>query len=179
MDRLNERIPIFPFLTSRLELVPIDRTHAIDLFKVLNDPGLYTLTGDSPPKDVETLAARYERWETRKSPDGSELWFNWVLRLRKNGGLIGHVQASVRSSQADIAWTVGTRWQRCGYATEAASAIREWLCENGIVDIRASINPCHIASIRVAEHLGLRRTTISSGTELIWKLFIDDSETDR
>jgi RimJ/RimL family protein N-acetyltransferase len=155
--------------TSRLDLVPINREHAIGMFNVLNDPALYEFTGGSPPLDVEALARQYENWETRISPDGSELWFNWVVRLRTSGEPIGHVQAGVGPGHADVAWLLGSRWQKQGYATEAAKIILEWLLKLGVSEIRASINTSHMASIKVAERAGLVRTSESSGSELIWK----------
>ena len=43
------------------------------------------------------------------------------------------------------------------------------LLQLGVREIRASINPTHAASIRVAERLGLRRTNELGDGELIWK----------
>ena len=123
-----------------------------------------------PRTDVADRPRRYESWETRMSPDGSELWFNWVLRLRTDDELIGHVQVGVTLDHATVAWILGSQWQNHGYATEAAKAIREWLLEGVVSKIRASINPAHAASIRVAERVGLVRTNEASGSELIWKL---------
>src|SRR5688572_33251179 len=122
------------------------------MFVVLNDAALYEFTGETPPPDIAALTLRYERWEARSSPDGSELWFNWVLSLRPGSELIGYVQASVLPSHAHVAWVVGSRWQKHGYATEAAKKVLQWLLELGIRDIRASIHPNHVASIRIAEH---------------------------
>jgi RimJ/RimL family protein N-acetyltransferase len=155
--------------TNRLDLLPITRQHAEGMFKVLNDPSLYEFTSGSPPTDVGSLARLYESWENRTSPDGSELWFNWALRLREEQELIGHVQVGVVPDHADVAWFLGSSWQHQGYATESTKAVLQWLLELGVREIRASINPAHAASIRVAERLGLQQTTESSGAELIWK----------
>lgn len=143
------------------------------MFNMLREPALYVFTGGLPPKNIARLARRYEAWERRRSPDGSELWFNWVLRLRQRTELVGYVQATVAhdddfaSGHADIAWVVGSSWQHRSYATEAAQVMVEWL---GVCEIRASINPAHAASIRVAENVGLGRTEERSGNELLWKL---------
>jgi hypothetical protein len=82
------------------------------MFAVLNDPLLHEFTGGSPPNDVESPARLYERWETRKSPGGSELWYNWALQLRAKGQFIGFVQATVAPEYANIAWVVGSRSTR-------------------------------------------------------------------
>jgi RimJ/RimL family protein N-acetyltransferase len=155
--------------TDRLDLLPIAQQFAPSMFRVLNDPGLYEFTGGSPPKDVETLADRYKRWECGKSPSGSELWYNWLLHLRLQNELIGYVQATVLPEYADIAWVVGSAWQRHGYATEAAKAVLQWLLQRDVREIRASIHPAHNASMKIAEALGMHVTTESSGDERIWK----------
>jgi RimJ/RimL family protein N-acetyltransferase len=155
--------------TERLDLVPILREHAPDMFEVLRDPILYRYTGGEPPIDVAALARLYEFWEARVSPDESELWLNWIVKLRETGASVGHVQAGITSDHADLAWVVGTRWQRRGYATEAAQALVDWLLRLGVRDLRASIHPDHAASIRVAEHLGLKRTTERNDIQHIWK----------
>jgi RimJ/RimL family protein N-acetyltransferase len=94
---------------------------------------------------------------------------NWALRLRARGELVGHLQVGVLPDHADMAWLLGSKWQHRGYATEAAKAVLSWLRPHGVLEIRAAINPRHVASIRVAERLGFCRTTELSGTELIWK----------
>jgi RimJ/RimL family protein N-acetyltransferase len=123
----------------------------------------------SPPADVITLVRQYEIWEGRRSPDGSELWLNWALREKGNKQLIGHLQAGVLADHADVAWFLGVRWQHLGYATEAAKAVVDLLLRLGVHEIRASINPIHSASIRVAERLGLQGTNEFNDRELIWK----------
>lgn len=154
--------------TDRLDLLPITQHFAPRMFKVLNDPSLYEFTGGSPPKNLEILADLYKRWECRTSPSGSELWYNWALHLRVQDELIGHVQATVLPEYADIAWVVGSAWQRQGYATEGAEAVLLWLLKSGVRRIRASIRPGHDASIKVAERLGLQPTNECSGDERLW-----------
>ncbi len=155
--------------TERLDLLPIHREHAPAMFEVLIDPTLYEFTNGSAPSDVGALLRLYEYWENRRSPDGGELWLNWALRLRTQDELIGHLQAGVQPDHADMAWVLGSKWQHHGYATEAAKAVHAWLLQFGVLEIRASIHPEHAASIRVAERLGLQRTTELSDAELIWK----------
>src|SRR5262245_39496781 len=113
--------------TSRLDVIPITRHHAAEMFDILSSPELYVLTGGHSPKDVGELAAQYASWEKHVSPDGTELWLNWVLRLRSEDQLIGHAQAGVSSEHADVAWVVGVEWQKRGFATEAVTAVLEFL----------------------------------------------------
>jgi RimJ/RimL family protein N-acetyltransferase len=172
---ISRKLPSIPepdalaLRTDRLDLLAITREHAPKLFEVLSDARLHQFTKEAPPGDVSDLARLYEYWEGRVSPDGSELWLNWAVRLRASDEWIGHVQASVQPDFASIAWVVGLAWQGQGYATEAAAAVVEWLIQLGVREVRASIHPQHTASIKVAERLGLLRTAEFSGTEVIWK----------
>jgi [ribosomal protein S5]-alanine N-acetyltransferase len=92
LAELDARIP-----TERLELWPLGREHAGDLFSVLSDSSLYQYTRDVPPASLSDLRATYAYLETRRSPDGTELWLNWVLREIASGMTIGYVQATVNS----------------------------------------------------------------------------------
>ncbi|CAM5599631.1 hypothetical protein STENM327S_02941 [Streptomyces tendae] len=107
--------------TDRLTLLPLRVEHADEMAVVLSDPGLYAIIGGAPDT-AQALRARYERW-VAGSPDPAESWCNWVIRLRDETCLTGTVQATVttddRGAAAEIAWVVGTPWQRRGIATEA------------------------------------------------------------
>ena len=115
--------------TARLNLLPINQGHAPAMFDVLNDPALYEFVSSSPPTDVGALSRLYEFWENRRSPNGAELWLNWVLNLRAQDRLIGHFQVGVQPDHADMAWFLGLKWQHHGYATEAAEAVLAWLLQ--------------------------------------------------
>lgn len=160
--------------TPRLDLLPIDRSHASAMFSILDDPALHEFTGGNPPEDVDALSRLYEWWEQRRSPDGSELWLNWVLWDRELDELVGHLQAGVGPAFAAVAWVVGRRWQGRGYASEAATELVTWLLSVGVKDIRASIHPDHVASIRVAERAGLCRTDLGDDGEVIWRLQVEN-----
>ena len=155
--------------TARLSLLPIVAEHAPVLFGVLAEPALYAVTGGAPPASVEALQARFAHWERRRSADGSELWFNWLVREQTGGVAIGYVQTTVRNpSVANVAWVIGGPWQRLGYATEAASAVVRWLEGLGVTHLRACIAPAHTASQRVAERVGLGLTREWEDGEQVW-----------
>ena len=48
------------------------------------------------------------------SPDGSEVWANWVVRVREQETAIGVTQATIHAETADVAWVIGTAWQGAG-----------------------------------------------------------------
>jgi RimJ/RimL family protein N-acetyltransferase len=155
--------------TVRLRLVPLTRADATDLFAVLNDPGLHRYIGGEP-LDEQALAERYARLERGVSADGSEVWANWVVRLREQGTAIGVTQATIGADAANVAWVIGQAWQGTGYASEAAQAMTTWLRNAGVRVLRAHIHPEHEASARVAERAGLRATDATdSDGEVIWE----------
>jgi|GEM_PF-473287 len=155
--------------TARLEQTPMLRAHAAALFPVLDDEALHEFTGGAPPASVETLAALYARRETRRSPDGKQLWLNWLLRRRDDGRALGFTQATVHPGRAYVAWVVGTSNQGQGYATEAAAALVRWLTQTlGVPEVRACVHPEHGASQRVAQHAGLHRTPAIEDGEEVW-----------
>jgi RimJ/RimL family protein N-acetyltransferase len=155
-------------LTPRLELIPLGREHAEDLFTVLSDRTLYEYTGGAPPASVADLRDRYAGLESRHSPDRAELWLNWALSEAATGTSVGWLQATVNARYADLAWLVGTPWQRRGYATEAVRALVIWLRGAGVSVVRANVHPLHTASQRVAANAGLLRTSETIDGEDVW-----------
>ena len=154
--------------TKRLDLTPMVRAHAELMYPILADPSIYEFTGDSPPSSVFALADKYARWERRRSPDGEEIWLNWLVRERELAIAIGCAQATIVRTGAYVAWTIGTRWQRRGYASETARAIVSWLVTLGVFEIKACVNPGHTASQKVAYRAGLRRTNRLQHGEEVW-----------
>ena len=122
-------------------------------------PILRTLTGGSP----STLGAsrkRYEQQATTWSVDRHERWLNWIVREVGGREPIGYVQAGITvdgdTLVGRLAWVIGTRHQRRGYAREAAGAMAMWLREQGARTLVADIHPDHQASMIVARSLGLK-----------------------
>ena len=156
--------------TERLELTPIRAEHAPRLFDVLAEPALYLYTGGSPPATLEVLTRGFANWESRLSPDGSELWLTWMTAQRDSGAAVGYVQATVADNRADLAWVIGLPWQGRGYASEASRAVLDWLVSLGAVRFRACVKPAHRKSQQVAERLGLIRTDQWIAGEEVWVL---------
>ncbi|MFI2777997.1 GNAT family N-acetyltransferase [Streptomyces sp. ALB3] len=157
-----------PFVTSRLDALPLDVAHADEMAAVLFDPALHAWTGGAP-EDAGALRARYERQVAGPS-DPAELWWNWVLRVRADGGLAGYVQATVRGARAEVAWVVGTRWQGRGYAKEGAAGLVRHLLDRGPVrTVVAHIHPENAASAAVAAAAGLLPTDEREDGEVRWR----------
>ncbi len=157
-------------ITERLTLTPLVEADAETMVAVLNDKRMYEFTGGRPPT-LEELRRRYEQLAVGHSRDRTEQWFNWLGRLTDIGRAVGAVQATVAADHttAEVAWEIGVQWQGHGIASEAATAVVDWLTENGVRDLRAAIHPSHQASARVAERLGMAPTDELVDGEVVWR----------
>jgi [ribosomal protein S5]-alanine N-acetyltransferase len=107
-----------------VKLEPRSVSHAEELFDVLADPRLYEYIDEDPPASVEALRAKLQRSESRKSPDQSEDWLNWIVR-DESGRLAGYVQTTVFANrEANVAYTIGVPWWGLGIAF---AAVRQML----------------------------------------------------
>ena len=142
--------------TPRLRVVPLNVDAARDLFPLFNDEELYRYTTRVVPTE-EQLDSWIERWRERRSPDGYEVWLNWVVRVMPSGEPAGHVQAAVYDDHsAEISCMVGCDYQSRGFAREAlevtAKAMRAHL---GVERLRGRIHPENVAAKLVALELGM------------------------
>jgi RimJ/RimL family protein N-acetyltransferase len=153
--------------TTRLDLLPLQVSHADEMAVVLSDPALHTFIGGSP-STPEALRQRYERL-VAGSPDPAVSWCNWVLRETSESRLVGTVQATVTGPTAEIAWVVGTPWQGRGYASEAARALVDHLSGRSLHTVIAHIHPDHLASAAVARAAGLAPTNDIQDGEVRWR----------
>lgn len=155
--------------TPRLLLEPLAVSHAVEMAKVLDHPDLHRYVGGEP-LSVDELQSRYERQVRGGPADGSEYWFNWVLRERSSRAAVGYVQASVAvgSQITDVAWVVGHPDQRRGFAREAAESMVAWLRANGAAGFTAYINPENRPSEAVARTIGLAPTGELRAGERRW-----------
>lgn len=162
-----EIAPLPALRTARLVLEPLRVDHAAEMVDVLADPALYTYTGGEPP-DLKGLTGRYER-QVAGSGDDNEIWSNWVARSRADGRAVGFVQATIEVAETSVAWVIGTEHQGGGLATEAASAMVDWLETTGVERFVAYIAPGHTASERVAADLSFTGTgKLDEDGEQIW-----------
>jgi RimJ/RimL family protein N-acetyltransferase len=159
--------------TRRLDLLPLLAEHADEMAAVLSDPDLHAFVG--VPADPAELRSRYEHL-VAGSPDPAVSWCNWVIKLRDEACLTGTVQATitsgVRERVAEIAWVVGTPWQRRGIAAEAARGLVTWLCRRAVRTITAHIHPDHQSSAAVATSAGLTPTGRWFNGEIGWRLVV-------
>jgi [ribosomal protein S5]-alanine N-acetyltransferase len=129
--------------TSVCTLEPQVEAHAPEMFTVLCDPAIYEFEGEPPPS-VEALAAGYRRRETRRSPDGTEVLLNWVVRVPA-GDLTGYVQATVMNDGCScVGYEFSSRYWRRGIATAALCAVftelRDQYDVNRVVAVLKTVN---------------------------------------
>jgi RimJ/RimL family protein N-acetyltransferase len=116
--------------------------------------------------DIEALRARLRAWESRRSPDGSEQWLNWLV-LDEDAEPAGWVQATIRADVALVAYAVLPQRRGEGIATEAVTSLTAWLhAEHPVVE--ANIADGNVASQHVARRCGFIRTNRVRGGEAVW-----------
>jgi len=150
-----------PITTDRLGLEPLRVGHAEEMAPLVDDVRLHGFIGGEP-LSFEALRERYARLVAGVS----EGWLNWVVR--RDGQVVGTVQATVDGDSADVAWVVGVAHQGRGYAGEAALGMVEWLWRNGIREVAAYVHPEHHASAAVAKRVGLVETGVVVDGEVRW-----------
>lgn len=129
--------------------------HADEMFHVLVDPSIYEFIEDDMPSSVEALRRRYMVLETRRSPDRSELWLNWVVR-GASGDLLGYVQATLMTpGTAWVAYAFASRHWGRGVAEQAVrQMIRLLTTEHEVVRLLAAVDQRNARSLRLLERLG-------------------------
>jgi ribosomal-protein-alanine N-acetyltransferase len=129
--------------------------HAEELFPVLAEAALYEFIDDEPPESVEALRQRLARSESRKSPDGSEHWLNWVVR-DESRNIAGYVQATVAANlETNVAYAIGSAFWGRGIAGEAVAQMLDMVATNlGVKRFFVVAERGNIRSIRLAERLG-------------------------
>ena len=151
--------------TDRLVLEPLTRDHAAAMYEVLSDPELYDYLDYGPPPSLDHLRGVYEQLEARVSPDGSELWLNWVVRPGE-GAPVGFVQATVAGDEAWVAYVLARGSWGNGYAGEATQAVIDHLRSAcGVTRFLATTEAENGRSIRLLERLGFRTATEAESRE--------------
>ena len=150
--------------TSELVLEPLVVSHAEAMFDVLSDPDLYRYLDYPPPPSIEHLRGVYASVQARMSPNGAQLWLNWIVRLPDQPP-IGYVQATVAPNQgAWLGYLFSKEHWGKGYATQATRAVLDHLASAyGVTRFLATVEAQNHRSIRLLERLGFHQ---AAGAEL-------------
>ena len=144
-------------LTARgITLEPQFAAHAPAMFEVLSDPAIYEFE-NHPPTSVAELRKRFRRLESRTSPDRSQQWLNWVIRLH-SGDVAGYVQATVHpGGRTAIAYVLGSRYWGKGIASRSVRAMIGELRErHGAGECIAILKSANARSYRLLQRLGFK-----------------------
>jgi len=142
--------------TERLLLRPATMDDAQALFSVYSDPLVMREIVEGPRDWQGTLRRLHHIVEHQERYGFSR----WAVVERRTGTVIGHagIQCWPELPHPELAYTLGRQWWGKGYATEAA---RAWLDysfrELGLARVMLLVTPTNLASIRVAEKIGMHR----------------------
>ena len=154
---------------GQLVLEPQVVAHAAEMFAILSDPAIYEFE-NAPPESVTWLAERFEKLESRVSPDGAEQWLNWVIRL-PSGALAGYVQATIAVDRtARIAYELESRFWRQGIGGTAVSGmLKELAATYGVCVCIATLKERNYRSLALLQSLGFERAGSSNSDEVVMR----------
>jgi RimJ/RimL family protein N-acetyltransferase len=144
--------------TPRLIVRELDRGDLDRLAAIYADPDVMRFIGEGGPLGRERAAAAIERERANLAERG---YGEGATILRETGELIGVCGLIVWPDidgvpELEIAYLLDAPWWGMGFATEVASAIRDFaLDELGRERLVSCIYPENAASIRVAEKIGM------------------------
>ena len=98
--------------------------------------------------------------ETIKNQDNSQK-FTWSIFLKNTNTVIGQITCQPKEDEPenirDVGWYIDPKYQRQGYATEAANAVLDFMFhEVDITEIRTSAAEINPASWKIMEKLGFQ-----------------------
>jgi RimJ/RimL family protein N-acetyltransferase len=130
----------------------------------LSAPEGYCFLPDDPPADLAELTGRYERQARGRSDDGTERWYNWVIRDGGSCAALGYTQATIQARSALNAYQVFPACWRSGVGYRALSETLDMLFSRlgadrawALVDTRNVASLGHLAKLGfaiVARHDG-------------------------
>ncbi|MBA8815972.1 RimJ/RimL family protein N-acetyltransferase [Microbacterium halimionae] len=141
--------------TTRLSIRPLQEHDLPALELILGDA--ITMTAYEGAFSPRECASWLRRQRERYATDGCGLW---AVVERSTGELVGQCGITRQLIDSDEVWEVGYLFRRDvwgrGFATEAASASRDWAFEALDADaIFAKVRDTNIASMNVAIRLGM------------------------
>ena len=145
--------------TPRLLLTRLTAEDAPALFTYRSDPEVCRYQGFEPGSlaDAEDFITTLLPHEF----DSPGTWFQFGIRLRDSGGLIGDIGAHFLTEdprQVEIGFTLAPAQQGKGYATEAVTGLLEHLFgAAGKHRVIASVDPRNTACTQLLERIGMRR----------------------
>jgi [ribosomal protein S5]-alanine N-acetyltransferase len=165
-ERLNLLAPPTEFIEL---LVANEYVRAGDLLNVI--------VPDGWPHDEDARAGLSFHLKAIQKNPAELLWRIRLIVLRSNRTVIGSINLKGlpdENGTVEIGWGVNHEYQRQGLAVEASEAVIEWVSSQPKVRrIIATIPADNIASIRMAERLGMKPTGEFRRHLPVWELGVN------
>jgi ribosomal-protein-alanine N-acetyltransferase len=156
--------PVAPIqlYTARLQLRDLRLEDQEAICAYLADPEVqqYLLPGQWHPSVIQANVAA----TVRSAQHLPRLRYGFALTLHERDEVVGTIAVDLerRLDQASIGWDMNKQYWRQGLMTEAARAVVAFIfVDTPVLQITADCDAANIASIRVMEHLGMRRQAIN------------------
>lgn len=152
-------VPRFePITTDRLVIRPIRPGDVEPLWVRRNDEStaeFQNWTLPYPRDKAQELVDEIAGHDGAPPPDG---WFQMAIDDAATGAPIGDLALGLTFGGrcAELGWTVDAAERGRGVALEAAEALVDWLVDTvGVTRVSAMMHPDNLASVRIAERLGM------------------------
>ena len=158
---------MFPLVTNRTRISPLGFTDLDAFVAYRRVPEVARF--QSWETDYSELQARElieSQAEMTMPPEGG--WLQLAIQEIRSGQLLGDLAIHALKEQScfEIGFTIAPRYQRHGYASEAASALLERLFnQHGATSVIANTDSRNVASIRTLEALGFSAVAEKTWTE--------------
>ncbi|MEL6890803.1 MAG: GNAT family N-acetyltransferase [Actinomycetota bacterium] len=156
---VSRPVPRFePIETERLLLRPVRESDVDGLWERRNDPATSAYQAWAVPysrDDAATLIASILAHDGVPPGDG---WFQITVDDRSTGETLGDLALHLTFAGrcAELGYTFAPAARGRGVATEATAALAEWCFDSvGVSRVSAQMHPDNLASIRVAERVGM------------------------
>ena len=149
--------------TDRLLIEPLGHEHADGLVASLSHESVGTFLGGPVITTVEALHTWIRQLALGPSEQMAEdHWWNWAVRRRDDGLILGYIQATGYAEWAEVAYVFGPETSGRGYATEAVDWLIEHLALGGRRELWAAIHHDNDASIRLIKRVGFAQVPLAA-----------------
>ena len=150
--------------TMRCILRPFKETDLDEFLLYRNDPGWMRHQGGF--KGLSRQAYADVLLGVRALPEGVQL----AVADRRDGHLLGDLYLKLESDVAWIGYTINPADARKGFASEAVSALLDWLRSIGVPEVRAAVAPENLASIGLLKRIGFTFIELDAEGEQVFSL---------
>jgi ribosomal-protein-alanine N-acetyltransferase len=144
--------------TARLVLRPFAEDNAEAAFCWFGDPEVMRFVPSGADRSVEETRRRLARYREHQARHG---FSKWIVRERSSGEAVGDsgLLRLEGPERIDLGFRFARPWWGRGFATEVARAwVQAAFADFGLDRLTAFSHPENLASLKVLEKVGFRRT---------------------